>query len=183
MTKPAPVSLLLERIARVLQNDTHQHGLKPAQWEALRYLARANRFSSHPSALTSYLGVTKGTVSQTILALEKKGLVEKSTSPGDKRAVRLSLTTEGKALMDADPLKAIESYSSELENEIGESLEKLLHRMLDERGGRPFGLCRNCMHFEQDTTSGNPHFCRLLGEPLNAEDSTAICVEQETKVA
>lgn len=66
------ILILLERIGRVLQNDGHSEGLKPTQWEALRYFARANRFSRSPSALTAYLGMTKGTVSQTVGALEKR---------------------------------------------------------------------------------------------------------------
>ncbi|HIP78057.1 MAG TPA: MarR family transcriptional regulator, partial [Kiloniellaceae bacterium] len=59
------LGLLLERLARVLQNEAHSEGLKPTQWEALRYLSRANRFSRTPSGVTAYLGMTKGTVSQT----------------------------------------------------------------------------------------------------------------------
>ena len=35
---------LLERLARLVHNDAHVDGLKPTQWESLRYLARANRF-------------------------------------------------------------------------------------------------------------------------------------------
>ena len=178
MTHPAPVSLLLERIARILQNDAHQHGLKPAQWEALRFLARANRFSRNPSALTAYLGVTKGTVSQTILTLEKKGLVEKMSSPEDRRAVWLSLTDDGKALVEADPLLAIDAHAGEMEADLRDRLEKLLQEMLRSRGGRPFGLCKDCVHFQRNTEGGTPYFCGLLAEPLNDEDSVSICFEQ-----
>lgn len=181
MMNSAPPSLLLERLARILQNDTHQHGLKPAQWEALRFLARANRFSSNPSALTAYLGVTKGTVSQTILALEKKGLVEKSSSPGDRRAVCLSLTAQGKALIEADPLLAIDAHAGEMGGDLQDMLEKLLQEMLQARGGRPFGLCKDCVHFQRDAGGGRPHFCGLLTEPLNDEDSGSICFEQQAR--
>ena len=48
MTSSQDMPVLLERLARVLQNEAHTGGLKPTQWEALRYLARANRFSRTP---------------------------------------------------------------------------------------------------------------------------------------
>ena len=53
MNNPAPLSHLIERLARVLQNDGHCDGLKPTQWEVLRYLSRANRFSCTPGAVTA----------------------------------------------------------------------------------------------------------------------------------
>ena len=62
----------LERLARIMRAREHEGGLNPAQWEALRYLSRANRFSDSPGALTRYLGATKGTISQTLMALERK---------------------------------------------------------------------------------------------------------------
>jgi DNA-binding MarR family transcriptional regulator len=64
---------LIERMGRLLRASDHASGLNPAQAEALRYLLRANRFSRTPAALAEYLGSTRGTVSQTLLALEAKG--------------------------------------------------------------------------------------------------------------
>lgn len=63
---------LIERIARLMQAEEQKGPLNPAQWEALRYLAKANRFSRTPAALAEYLGSTRGTVSQTLIALEKR---------------------------------------------------------------------------------------------------------------
>ena len=44
----------LERLARLMRQRGHGHGLNPAQWEALRYLQRANRLSNTPGALARY---------------------------------------------------------------------------------------------------------------------------------
>ena len=85
----------LERLARVMRAREHEGGLNPAQWEALRFLARANRFSDSPMALTRYLGATKGTISQTLMALERKGFITKSLRPGKRKSLRLGLTAEG----------------------------------------------------------------------------------------
>ena len=66
---------LLTRAARLIAGDGHQGGLKPVQWQALRYLESANRFSRTPGALAAWLGQTKGTVAQTLIARARKGLV------------------------------------------------------------------------------------------------------------
>ena len=175
--------VLLERLARVLQNEAHAGGLKPTQWEALRYLARANRFSRTPSALTAYLGMTKGTVSQTLGALERKGLVAKETDPADRRQVRIALTEAGGRLLEDDPIDGLSQATSALSESdrtaLSASLQALLTETLDRRGGRPFGVCRTCRYFRPDDPDGAPHRCALLEAPLTDEDSGQICVEQE----
>ena len=42
---PEHIAALIERIGRLLSADAHAARLAPVQWEALRYLGRANRFS------------------------------------------------------------------------------------------------------------------------------------------
>ena len=53
---PERIAALIERIGRLLTADSHASGLLPVQWEVLRYLRRANRFSRTLAALTAYLG-------------------------------------------------------------------------------------------------------------------------------
>lgn len=178
-----PATTLIERLTRILQNDAHTGGLKPTQWEALRYLARANRFSRSPGALTIYLGMTKGTVSQTLLALERKGLVEKQAAAKDRRGVKLDLTKAGQTLLADDPMRnldaSIAAMPREARDRLGKSLESLLKDMITRRGGRPFGACKTCTHFRARHKQGAPHFCSLLDEPLSINDKKRICVEQE----
>ena len=98
---PERIAALIERIGRLLSTDAHAGGLLPVQWEALRYLGRANRFSRTPAALTAYLGLTKGTVSQTVHVLEAKGLVTKQVDPADRRGRRLSRRSGRPHIVDA----------------------------------------------------------------------------------
>ncbi|WP_421723222.1 MarR family winged helix-turn-helix transcriptional regulator [Bauldia sp.] len=178
------IAVLLERIGRILQNESHAEGLKPTQWEALRFLGRANRFSRTPSGLTAYLGTTKGTVSQTLNALERKGLATKHIDPADRRQVRIDLTRKGRRLLKNDPILALmESSTSLSEHDRGEltgTLQTLLSEALRRRDGRPFGVCRTCRFFRADDPNGAPHRCALLKVPLSADDSGEICVEHET---
>ncbi|GGE40559.1 transcriptional regulator [Marinicauda pacifica] len=175
---------LLERLSRVIHNDAHASGLKPTQWEALRFLARANRVSRSPGALTGFLGVTKGTVSQTLQALERKGLIEKTTADGDRRGVKLDLTPAGRTLLADDPLTDLDASLAamppEARDQLSTSLERLMTEMLARRGGRAFGACRTCRHFTRGHREGAPYFCALLRAPLSREESEQICIEQET---
>ncbi len=183
MTDSDEITTLLERLSRVLQNESHAEGLKPTQWEALRYLERANRFSRTPSGLTAYLGMTKGTVSQTLNALERKDLIRKTLDKADRRQVRIDLTAKGKGLLKRDPLAAVASAVSALKTShrsgLNSGLEALLTESLRQRGGRPFGACHTCRYHEANAPDGAPHRCSLLDVTLSADDSTLICFEHE----
>ncbi|MBX3529481.1 MAG: MarR family transcriptional regulator [Rhizobiaceae bacterium] len=174
---------LIERLARLVFNDGHSRGLKPAQWEALRYLSRANRFSRTPGALTAYLGSTKGTVSQTVMSLERAGLVEKAANPADRRSVHLDLTPAGVALLETDGLtrvaQAVDGLPEAVRGGLEAGLRTVLARRLAASGGRAFGICGDCRHFERDAGGRGHHFCRLLHQPLGGEDAAQICYEQE----
>lgn len=174
---------LIERLTRLVTNEGHAHGLKPAQWEALRYLARANRFSRTPSGLTAYLGLTKGTVSQTLMALERGGLIEKTANPGDGRSVRLELSAGGRSLLEQDSMAAVRQALAAMTPEgraaLHEGLTALVEVMLAARRGLAFGMCRDCRHFGRDERGPGAHLCRLLQQPLEDYEGDQICQEQQ----
>lgn len=177
-------ALLIDRLDRLARRGASIEGLNPAQWEALRFVARANRFSRTPAALADYLGSTRGTVSQTLIALEQKGFVSRTQSTRDKRSICLELTPQGEIALKDDPLLALArdlaSASSDIRNLV-ETLRAALHRAVARNDGRAFGACHSCRHFQRDVGSSShaPHRCGLLDEPLSETDSRAICVEQE----
>ncbi len=180
---------LIDRLERLVRAGEAIDGLKPAQWEALRYIARANRFSRTPAALADYLGATRGTVSQTLIALEQKGHLTRSPSPRDGRAIDVTLTPRGRRLLADDPLN---SLAADLAANDADTLTVLvgglraaLHAHITRNGGRAFGACHTCRHFQRNyTPTGRaPHHCALLDEPLSEGDSNAICCEQEPQPA
>ena len=71
------------------------HGLQPVQFDALQYLMQCNHYSDTPMAVTEFLGQTKGTVSQTLNVLVRKGFIAKTMDQEDKRVVHLSVTSKG----------------------------------------------------------------------------------------
>jgi DNA-binding MarR family transcriptional regulator len=171
------VHLLLASLSNVLRAELRrfasEHGLALAQLEALHYLRMCNRYSDTPLAVAEFLGATKGTVSQTLLALEKKGLIEKRPDAEDRRVSHLRLTRKGRALADASlPAPLLEETSTTTDAAL--ALEELLRSMQRARNQQSFGVCRSCAHFER-TKDG--FVCGLTREPLSTEDSTKICRE------
>jgi DNA-binding MarR family transcriptional regulator len=174
------IALPVERLSRLMRAAEHDEGLNPAQWEALRYLARANRFSNSPGALTRYLGATKGTISQTVIALERKGFIVKTAREGEKRSVELRLTAKGEEVLGKDPWAKLAAAAQELGGKTKRRLAKGLRELLDgelKRGAHlSFGLCATCRYF-REKGSGDGHHCMLLEAPLSKDDARRICVE------
>lgn len=176
---------LIDRIDRLTRSGVPAHGLNPAQWEALRYLARANRFSRTPAGLAAYLGSTRGTVSQTLISLEQKGFIIRRTSERDRRSVAIGLTTTGRGALAEDPLLGIARDIADTAGEevviIAHILKRALRTTIRRNGGRTFGLCRTCRHFRNGggPSCAGQHFCELLHETLSEADADAICLEQE----
>ena len=175
---------LIDRIARLSRADEKSRDLYPVQWTALRDVARANRFSRTPMALSRYLGATRGTTSQTLMALERKGYVKRRPSPRDKRSVELALTDKAVKTLAHDPIMVLASSINEvLGRESGTlrtQLVQVLESLVEQNGGRKFGECRTCRHFVREASpkARGEHYCGLLKMPLSDEDSVKICVEQ-----
>ncbi|MFV1850662.1 MAG: MarR family winged helix-turn-helix transcriptional regulator [Thalassospira sp.] len=175
---------LIERIARLMQAEEQKGPLNPAQWEALRYFAKANRFSRTPAALAEYLGSTRGTVSQTVIALEKKGCIKRTPSERDKRSVEIAVTPQGEQQLANDPRQKLASCIEATGQ--GVSLEDALSQVLNEailrNNAKSFGICASCRFFlrtDKPEKSDVSHRCGLLNVPLSDKDAEKICVEHE----
>ena len=174
---------LLDRLGRLLHELQFVDGLNPAQWEALRYISRANLYSRSPGALAEFLGTTRGTVSQTLISLENKGYVRRERSAADRRVVRLELTEGGAKVLEKDPMRAIEQAAACLDTATGDALRQGLNRLLCDVQGRfglkPFGVCGECALFcsgEADRTRTKRLMCGLTGEALEPRDIALLCV-------
>lgn len=173
----------LERLTEILKVDARRagsrFGLQPVQMEVLRYLHLCNRFSDTPKSVTEYLGHTKGTVSQTLNVLEKKGLVVKSPDADDKRVQHLKLTDEGrKVIADGIPGEllrcTLDALSTDQEDQISTALHQFLETMLKANQLATFGVCASCRHHRRQD---GKRFCELLQQPLTTADATRICRE------
>lgn len=181
LPQPGESLAKLERLARLLRQSGHAKGLNPVQWEALRYLARCNVLSHSPGAMAKYLGSTKGTVSQTVMALEKKGFVSKQVDAKDQRGVELYLTEAGRALLADDDLNVVKADIAELSDKTRRRFDRALDALLEQarlRGGEPqFGTCLTCRYY-REASSGLAAHCMKVNAAVTSAETSLICVEQ-----
>lgn len=172
---------VLDRLARLGASASWSDDLNPVQQAALMYLSRANRFSRSPSQVADYLLATRGTVSQTLKSLTRKGLVEQSRSESDRRSISYDLTKEGqdRAVQGNDLDSAIENFPPDRRGALTEALSDLLRRALAARQSRPFGICRTCRHHRPERGPKGGAWCALLDLPLASEETGQICHEHE----
>jgi DNA-binding MarR family transcriptional regulator len=174
---------LIERISNLLRSEERKKyaaiGLQPVHIQVLDYLSTCNRFSDTPAAVAEYLGLTKGTISQSIQVLERKDYVSKSQDSDDGRVVHLALSDEGKQLLDE--IKPIDVFvqaqsiiSSQNFTTIEEALSNVLIELQKANNAKSFGVCHSCVNFiEVD----NHYLCNLTQLPLSQNDSVKICRE------
>ena len=175
-TDPDRLKSLLDRLGRLMAAQEWGDGLNPAQRSALDYLARANRFSRAPSHVADYLCTTRGTASQTLKALHRKGLIAPEPKPGDKRSISYDITPAGRSALDTEnELEvALGTLPPDLADAGEEALSALLQTMLARRSHVPFGICRDCRHHE---IRGNARHCGLLNATLSDPEAGKICHE------
>jgi DNA-binding MarR family transcriptional regulator len=176
---------LIERLGNLVRADVravcHAYGVRPAQLEVLRYLAQCNRYSDTPQAVTEFLGLTKGTVSQTINVLEQKGLLRKQDDVADKRLVHLKPTAKGLRLVErAVPAKSLARGLEELPASGSQMVEKVLRDLLQSlqraNGFKTFAPCHTC-RFNQKRKGR--YVCGLTGESLSEREVTLVCREHQ----
>lgn len=179
-----PLLDLVESLGRLAAGERRRRavaaGLQPVHVQALAYLRRCNRYSNTPQALADYLGLTKGTVSQSLQLLERKGLIARLPDDADRRVLRLALTADGEALIgDAgEPAEwptALAALPEAEASAAAVTLTRLLNAMQRRRGGQSFGACHSCRHFRRE--GDEAYRCGLTGEALSADDSRRICRE------
>jgi len=177
----------LERLSNLLRNEARstgaKYGLLPIQIEALHYLSICNRYSDTPMGVTEYLGQTKGTVSQSLKVLERKGFLSKKADNNDKRSTRLQVSKSGRKLLDKEipaPLfiNACEHLDTESQFQIIHKLQELLRAIQYKNNMKSFGVCHTC-RYNQTNEKGSGHLCGLTQESLSSDDIQLICREHE----
>ncbi len=186
MPERAKIVELVDRLSRIAHTLQFAEGLNPAQWEALRYVARANRTSCSPGALADFMGSTKGTVSQTLKALEAKGLIQRTRRDCDKRAVMITLTDGGREVLGRDPLgvisDALAPCSQTEQSELLSGMERLLAAVQLRQGIPEFGPCLECCHYKPEACSETNSVgcrCGVSGELFHALEIDGICADFE----
>jgi DNA-binding MarR family transcriptional regulator len=137
-TRPAAVIARLGRAAhatdRSLSEFFGRHGLSRADWDVLASLRRDGPpFSLSPTALSRALMRTTGAMSQRLASLERAGLVTRTLDASDRRGIVVTLTPQGRTLVDdiaADHLANESRLLAPLSAEEAQQLAGLLKKLL-----------------------------------------------------
>ncbi len=175
--KGTEVADLVLQLARAAYADCGPTGLTQAQWIALRFFGRTNRFSRTVSGFADFHATTRGTASQTVKSLVDKGYLVRRRSERDGRSVQFELTPLARRRLSDDPMEDVARASAALtesqQARMVDALRAVLAELTDSRRRGRIGQCRLCGHLE--TARGGAR-CRLLGEALESGEIEELCV-------
>ena len=168
-----------------LRKSGADESLQPVQLQALTYLSKANRYSNTPQALADYLGLTKGTVSQTLLLLDRRGLIERFEDDIDRRVVRLRLSSAGERLLnESQPALAWQNATRNISpNRIRNAtsaLREALMTLQEDNEATTFGACQTCTWSQK--LSQRIYRCGRMGDRLSGPETRRICRIYQAKV-
>ncbi len=186
MTVATEVVELLVKSAGTWLFEGHQSGLSDREWMALRFLARANRFSRTPSALAIFLGATRSGASEVAAELRKRGLVISEPSAEDRRSTTLSVTSRGRKFLDRDPINALRDRIAALALDDRSQLRHSLRRVLVQcdvaQRRHNTDICSGCIFLVEDGVGNDRHFkCRRFRKAIAAKDTELLCTYFEER--
>ena len=182
-TSERAVAELVAQLGRIAYGDGFTEGLTQAQWTALRYFARANRFSKTVSAFAEYHATTRGTASQTVKGLVTNGYLTRTRSERDRRSISFELTEASRALLASDPFERLVAAAAELSNtsrySVGRGLDRMLRVLAEEQGKNVFGTCLNCKYLRTGVCCQSKlpdNRCDFVDEPLTDAEIDQLCI-------
>ena len=176
----------LERVSEVFRVLLWEHskviGLSPIQIQILIFINHHREELCNVSHLAKEFNLTKPTISDAIRILNQKKLIDKHISPTDKRAYSISLTSEGKEIVDqtesfANPIKNLlgKLDNNELENLFG-SLGKLIYELNRKGLLTVQRTCYGCKFYEKKQKG---HYCHFMQKALLNKEIRLDCSEYQ----
>lgn len=181
----------LERVAAALRADgwaaRGKTSLNPTQAQILRFLAGQGDKGARVNAVAAHLSVSQPTATDSIAALEKKGLACRRVDPGDRRASTVAPTASGRALAEdiaAAPsatARALDQLSAKDQADLLGLLEKIIRGLQAEGAIDPQRMCATCRYFTPRAHGDPraPHHCGFTNSAFGPEALRLDCGEHE----
>lgn len=176
----------LERIANVLRSDRRSEGsLNSTQAQILDFLS--GRSGARVSAIAAHLRVSQPTATDSIAALEKKGLLARNADPDDRRAIIVALTAAGRdhasqiGSQVSAAERAIAALSESEQSALLKSLVALIRNLQSAGAIRPQRMCVTCKYFRPyaHADSDAPHHCAYVDAAFGTSSLRLDCAEHE----
>jgi DNA-binding MarR family transcriptional regulator len=177
----------LEKIGMALKSqswqDAGQQGLTPTQGQILNLLV--SNAGVGLSEIAKNLGVTAATASDAVAALVDKGLVQKTRSPTDGRAIEITLTNPGQqaagqtATWSNFLLTSMDELTAEEKVIFLRGLIKIIKKLQEQGKISVAKMCVTCSFFQPDRypNSEQPHHCGLVDAPFADGNLRITCAE------
>ena len=180
----------LSRVAVAMRSDEWNRaktaGLNPAQLLLLE-TPEGRDAGMGVKEIAVHLSVSQPSATDSITALERKGLVEKSAG-ADKRAVVVRLTAEGRGILtssakaETSAKQAVDALAEHEQEELLVFLVKMIRRLQDIDAIPIQRMCATCRYFApfKHTDAAKPHHCNFVNSAFGQRDIRIDCREHET---
>lgn len=133
-----PVGRILQRAAKRFRHlgdeNLLNHGITMSQLKVIAFISRKEEDAVYQKELEEAFEIRRSSVAEILKKMEKSGLIQRESVPGDARAKRLSLTDRGRELDES-----LRSFIVSLEEEMlqgfspeeRESLKGYLVRLIE----------------------------------------------------
>lgn len=180
----------LSRVATVLRVDDWERakraGINPTQLSILDLL-EGRKDGLGVKEIAAHLGVSQPTATDSINALERKGFVVKRPIAGDRRAVAVGLTDEGRALLGPAALEgatgeAVAALDGEEQERLLLTLVKLIREFQKTDAIPVQRMCTTCKYFVPFAHRGEaqPHHCNFVDAAFGQRDIRIDCRDHQT---
>jgi DNA-binding MarR family transcriptional regulator len=175
----------LDRFASAMRAEVRRsvasRGLNPAQDAILRLLL-ARPAGLRVRVLAGHLGVRQPTVTGSVIALERKGLVRRQADPADARSTIVKVTPEALAPATAVPSLAAAALADLSEAEqasLLKTLIKLIRSLQLRHAIPPQRICVTCKYFRPNVhpEAAEPHHCAFVDAPFGNRALRLDCAE------
>ncbi|MDF1633547.1 MarR family transcriptional regulator [Mycoplana sp. MJR14] len=181
----------LARVAMVMRADEWNRakttGLNPTQLAILELL-EGRRDGLAVKDIAANLGVSQPTATDSIAALERKGLATKRNAGTDRRGVNVAITQEGLAVLKAGSdgngaaERSLDALAGHEQEDLLVTLVKMI-RTLQEIDAIPIQrMCATCRYFAPfaHSDAARPHHCNFVDAAFGQRDIRIDCRDHET---
>lgn len=183
----AKIVAALDRLSRAQrshrQATASRLGLTPLQADLLTILADGAPPEPEVGRLAAELGVAQPTVTDALVALERKGLIRREAHHGDRRRSVTRLTSKGEnmatqvAAGDGALVAAVAGLDLEDQAAAVRTLVGLISRYLESGVITVARTCLTCRHHSR--ANDGSHYCALLDTALAQPELRVNCPEHE----